>query len=107
MTFSKIFFYKNGEISKTAIFLSIATFITLLLWPFQALFAGTVFFSWWTVPAFSASAAVSVLGSLGALYAVNHGWVNREGGITPADIAEVRASLDSVTNSIRGDSDGN
>jgi len=101
----KTFFYKNNSISKTAIFLSLATFILLILWPFQALFVGVNFFGWWVIPEFSASAATSVLGTLAALYAVNHGWTNREGGITTEELAEMRTKMEETMNIVKGRTD--
>jgi len=100
-----IFIKKNNSISKTAIFLSLATFILLILWPFQALFVGTNFFGWWVIPEFSASAATSVLGTLAALYAVNHGWTNREDGITTEELAEMRTKMEETMNIVKGRTD--
>ena len=98
----RTFFYKNDSLSKTAIFLSCATAIVLLLYFFQSLFAGTEF-GWWTVPEFNAAAAATVLGSLAALYTVNHGWVNRAGAPSAQDFAEIREQIDSVVQSVRGE----
>ena len=61
------FCYKHGQLSKTAIFLSLATLLLLGMWGFQSLFVGVVFFGWWTVPAFSPGAATSVMATLSAL----------------------------------------
>ena len=104
---SQIFFTKRGEISKTAIFLSLATFILLFLWPFQSLFAGMTFFGWFIVPEFSAGAATAVMGSLAALYAVNHGWVNKQPGeeLSPDDMVDLREKLDSFAQTISGNTD--
>ena len=99
--FIDVFIKKNGEVSKTAIFLSIATILLLILWPFQSLFAGTEF-GWWTIPDFNAAAAATVLGSLAALYTVNHGWVNKPGGPSAEDFAEIREQIDSVARSVKG-----
>lgn len=69
-----VFGKKDGKISKTAIFLSLATFLLLLIWPFQALFAGVTLFGFWIVPEFSAGAATAVMGILSSLYVLNHKW---------------------------------
>jgi hypothetical protein len=70
-------FYKDGQFSKTALFLSLATIILLLMWPFQCLFVGVTLFGWWTIPPFSTEAAASVITILSGLYLVNHGWANK------------------------------
>ena len=67
----KIFCTKNGEDSKTAIILSLASFALLFLWVFQSLFAECKF-GIWEVPEFSPGAAASVMTTLGAIYLVNH-----------------------------------
>ena len=102
MSFKTTFFFKEGKISKTAIFLSLATFIILFLWLFQSLFAGTEFFGWWTIPEFSSSAGVSVLGSLAALYAVNHGWVNKDQGMNPETLRGIREQIDAISEVVSG-----
>lgn len=101
-TFIRAFFYKNGEFSKTAVFLTAATFILLALWPFQALFAGTELLGWWTVPEFNATAAMTVLFGLGSLYAVNHGWVNKDKGASTEQVQQIQSQLEGILNRFSG-----
>jgi small neutral amino acid transporter SnatA (MarC family) len=72
------FVKKNDENSKTAFFLSLAAMSVLFLYVFQSLFAGTVFFNWWTIPEFSSIAAGTILTTLSGLYTINHGLVNNK-----------------------------
>lgn len=69
--FKRAFFYRNGQFSKTAVFLSVAVTLTLLMWPFQSLFVGTTFW-YWTVPPFNSEAALAVIGVISSLYVANH-----------------------------------
>jgi len=101
MSLVKTFFYKDNKLSKTAIFLTFATLILLLLWPFQALFVGVEFFGWWTIPAFSAGAATSVMGILSTLYVVNHNWRSEQSAPTKEDFDKIRQDFDGVVNSIK------
>ena len=73
-TFERVFralTEKRGQFSKTSLFLSIAIIVTLLLWPFQSLFAGTAF-GWWVVPEFNSEAALAVIGVISGLYVTTH-----------------------------------
>lgn len=107
MKFVEIFFYKDGKISKTSIFLSFATFILLLLWPFQCLFVGTTFFNeWWTVPEFNVSAGVTVLFTLSALYVANHKLRGQQEHITPEQLGELRQQVGDLVQSVKGTKNG-
>ncbi|PIZ58618.1 hypothetical protein COY23_00280 [bacterium (Candidatus Torokbacteria) CG_4_10_14_0_2_um_filter_35_8] len=68
----RIFAFKNGKISKTAIILSITTFLILSLWVFQSLFAGVTFFGWWLIPKFNTMAASGIEAIVSSLYVLNH-----------------------------------
>ena len=105
MSFKEIFFYKNGQISKTAIFLSIATFILLALWLFQSLFAGVEFGGWWTVPRFDPSAGVTILFTLSALYVANHKLPGNQEIVTPEQLAELRQQVATLVDSVSNDDD--
>jgi len=108
MKFSEIFFYKDGKVSKTAIFLSLGTFLLLLLWPFQALFAGTEFFDWWTIPEFNVTAGITVLFTLSALYVANHKIPGNQETITPEQFGELREQVGELVSSVSGrDDDSN
>lgn len=72
MKFLEIFFKKDGQWSKTAIILSVATFIVLFLYTFQSLLEGTKLFDSWVVPEFSPDAAFTILVTLASLYVANH-----------------------------------
>jgi CHASE2 domain-containing sensor protein len=72
-----IFFKKNGQYSKTAIFLSLATIILLILWPIQSLCVGLVIYGW-TIPAFNSGSAGAVMTILSTLYVVNKSKLVRE-----------------------------
>lgn len=106
MKFAEIFFYKNGQMSKTAIFLSIATFVLLLLWIFQSLFAGTEFGGWWTIPDFNASAGVTILFTLSALYVANHKLPGSQETVSPEQWAELRQQVGDLVDSVSGERDG-
>jgi len=99
------FCYKRGQLSKTAIFLSLATLILLALWTFQSLFAGVVFFTWWTVPEFSAGAATSVMATLSALYLVNHSKLVRSDPDSPEAFEEAREAVDKVVAAVKREDD--
>jgi len=96
------FCYKHGQLSKTAIFLSLATLILLFLWVFQSLFAGVTFLGWWIVPAFSSGAAASVMGVLASLYLVNHSKLVR-GEPTVETLEEIRNSMDRIVAAVKGE----
>jgi hypothetical protein len=97
-------FYKNGQFSKTAFFLSLATVILLFLWPFQSLFAGTTLLGWWVIPEFSSSAATAVIGCLATLYLFNHSKL--VSSQTPEGLAELREKIDIVVDSFDRRDDG-
>jgi hypothetical protein len=67
----KAFFYKKGQFSKTAFFLSMTWLLAVLLWVGQSLFIGSVFFGW-TVPAFSVESALAMVGMSSGLYFGTH-----------------------------------
>jgi len=95
-----VFVTKDGQVSKTAIFLSLATFLMLFLWGFQSLFEGVELVDGWTVPAFSPGSATSVMGTLAALYLVNHSPLVRGKGVSAEDIEEMRQKVDRVVEAI-------
>ena len=104
----KAFFYKDGEFSKTASFLTLATFILLGLWVFQSLFAGNEFGGWWTLPEFNVSAGVTILFTLSALYVANHKLPGQQEKITPEQFGELRNQVGDLINAVSGrDKDDN
>lgn len=76
----RVFATKDGEYSKTAVFLSLGLFLLLVMWAFQSLFAGVVFLGWWTVPEFSVGTATSVVATLYTGYLINHKVAKRPKG---------------------------
>jgi hypothetical protein len=100
----KFFFYKNGEPSKTAFFLSLATIIVLFLYLFQSLFAGTELAAGWTIPSFSPVAAATVLTTLSGLYTINHGLVNRTGSKLHEQVNAVAEQISTLKESMEGKS---
>ncbi len=102
----RTFFYKDGKISKTSIFLTIATFLTLLLWPFQALFVGAEFGGWWTVPAFDATSAVTILFTLSTLYVANHKLTGQREEVSPQQMETLRTQVGDWVGAVQGDSNG-
>lgn len=102
MRIIKALFFKNGKWSKSALFLSSATILVLLLYGFQSLFCGVEFFGWWEIPEFNSQAAGTVLGALAALYVVNHGWVNKDKGPTVEDLTSLREEMNSVVDAVKG-----
>jgi len=104
MKIIKAFFYKDGKISKTAIILTLATFIVLGLYTFQSLFAGSQFGSngWWTVPEFNVSAGVTILFTLSALYVANHKLPSHQEKVTPEQFGELRSQVSDLVQSISG-----
>lgn len=67
----KKFSYKDGEWSKTAFWLSVATAVGIFLWLFQSLFVGLVIYGW-TVPAFEWQATIAMMTVISTLYVTNH-----------------------------------
>ena len=63
--------YKDGQFSKTAMFLSFGILIALILWPFQSIFAGSIVYGY-TISEFSIANATGILTILSALYLGNH-----------------------------------
>jgi len=103
----KAFIFKDGEVSKTAILLSIAGLVLVTLWPFQSLFAGVCFFGWWTIPVFDPGAAASVITTLSGLYLLNHSKFMR-GSIEEAkDLVETKEKLDLVVDKLLRKDSGN
>ena len=86
----RIFAFKNGKISKTAIILSVTTFLILSLWVFQSLFAGVTFFGWWLIPEFNTMAASGIEAIVSSLYILNHSnRIKREKEVVPEEEEEI------------------
>ncbi len=64
--------FKEGESSKTALWLSATLALGLPLWAFLSLFGGNVLLGWWDVPLFDSTAFMAVIGTVGGLYFANH-----------------------------------
>jgi hypothetical protein len=71
-SFVRAFFFKNNSLSKTAVFLTIATAIILGLYTFTGLFAGATLLGWWVVPAFDSGAACALLTVLSGVYVASN-----------------------------------
>jgi len=65
------FITKDGKKSKSAFFLSAATFISFTLWFIQSLFAGMTLWGY-VVPEFNHIATIGMLVAVSSLYLVNH-----------------------------------
>lgn len=99
----RAFFFKNGKLSKTAIILSVATFIVLGLYIFQSLFGGVTLLGWWLVPEFSPGAATSIMGVLATLYVANHSrFVTGEDG-SAERLANAREEVNKALEAVKGD----
>jgi hypothetical protein len=98
----EVFIKKDKEISKTSIFLSIATLILLILWPLQSLLVGSTF-GWWVVPAFDVKTGVTVLFTLSALYVANHKIPSRNILVSPKDFKALRRDVDNLIKSTCGE----
>jgi hypothetical protein len=98
------FFYKDGKLSKTSIFLSLFSLTLLAMWIFQGLFVGVTLLGWWLVPEFNIGAAVAVMSIFSALYIVNRSKVV-DRSIQRAELAEMasaRRTADKVAEAISG-----
>lgn len=102
MKLIRALFYKNGEVSKTAILLTLGSFALMGLWIFQSLFAGAEFGGWWTVPEFNATAGVTILFTFSALYVTNHKIRGSQETITPAEITELCQQVGDLVQSVKG-----
>lgn len=107
MSLIETFFHKENKLSKTAIILSVTTFIVLGLYLFQSLFSGSEFFGWWTVPGFDPSAGVTILFAVSTLYVANHKLRSSAEVITPEQVAELRDKVDVLVDSVSGDNNDN
>jgi hypothetical protein len=83
----RTFFYRDNVLSKTAIFLTWATVLVLILWPFQELFQGHSIYGW-VIPPFNPASAASVTSILSFLYLLNHSAMIRGRPGTPEAVIE-------------------
>lgn len=98
--FVKTFATKNGEISKTAIFLTVITICLIGLWVFQSLFAG-VSIGWWLVPEFNSMAAGTVASIFSILYVASNR-LNPNSGISSTDLIDMKKEVEDGINKLRG-----
>jgi len=94
----KVFFYKDGKISKTSVFLSLFSFALLIMWIFQSLFVGVTLLGWWLVPEFNVGAAAAVMSIFSALYIVNRSKVIDRVGerANTAEVARIKKVADDI-----------
>lgn len=92
------FTFKNGQRSKTALWLSLYLFIGLFLWLFLSLFAGNILLGWWTVPEFDYMAFAAIASIVSGLYFANHNLTKWKITELPGRSSSSRTTTTTVSN---------
>lgn len=91
----KAFVMKDGEISKTAILLSLVGLSVVFIYFVESLFCGLNLWGW-VIPEFDAMDATAVIGTISTLYVMNHSKFIKGGSESVEELAATKEKIDEI-----------